>query len=258
MTEITGSSSASDTLIVERRGDVDWVTLNRPHKHNALDPGLIEGLCSYLERAATDADLRVIVIRGNGPSFCAGLDLSAQLDGGRSIRRIIDLMPLLRACPQPVVTLMHGAVKGGGFVMSLASDIRIAGESARMDDTFVNLGLSGCDVGISYFLPRMVGLSVASELMLTGRVVDAQRALRLGLVSEVVADEQLEAAAVRVADELRAKSPLGLQRTKEMLSRALVIDDLVEIIRTEAAIQFEVLREDPAFSARLAAYGNKL
>lgn len=255
---MTISDITDGTLVVERRDDVDWVTLNRPTKHNALDPRLIEGLCAYLENAAADADLRVIVIRGNGPSFCAGLDLSAQLaGGGRGTRRILDLMPLLRACPQPVVTLLHGAVKGGGFVMGLASDIRIAGESARMDDTFINLGLSGCDVGISYFLPRMVGLSVASELMLTGRVIDAQRALRLGLVSEVVPDDQLEVAAERVAGELRDKSALGLQRTKEMLSRVLALDDLVEVIRTEIAIQLEVQGKDPTFNARLAAYGKK-
>lgn len=255
---MTISDITDDTLMVERREDVDWVTLNRPHKHNALDPGLLEGLCSYLERAATDTDLRVIVIRGSGQSFCAGLHLSAQLaGGGRDTRRILDLMPLLRACPQPVVTLLHGAVKGGGFVMALASDIRIAGESARMDDTFVNLGLSGCDVGISYFLPRMVGLSVASELMLTGRVIDAQRALHLGLVSEVVPDDQMETAAARVTAEFRVKSALGLQRTKEMLSRALAIDDLLEVIRTEIDIQLEVQSKDPTFSSRLATYGNK-
>jgi enoyl-CoA hydratase/carnithine racemase len=249
-------TGCEDVLIVERHGAADWLTLNRPHKHNALDPALIEGLCDYFEQAAGDGDRRVIVLRGNGPSFCAGLDLAAQLaGGGKDTRRIVELMPLVRACPQPVVSLFHGAVKGGGFVMGLASDIRIAGESARMDDTFINIGLSGCDVGISYFLPRMIGLSLASELMLTGRTIDAARAERLGLVSEVVPDDELETAGERVVQELASKSALGLRRTKEMLNRALAVDDLVEVIRMELDIQLEVSRVDPAFQAKLQSYG---
>ncbi|WP_436794703.1 enoyl-CoA hydratase/isomerase family protein [Actinospongicola halichondriae] len=243
-------------LLIERKGAVDWLTLNRPRKHNALDPTLIDALCDYFAAVADDDDVRVIVLRGSGPSFCAGLDLRAQLTGADT-RRIIDLMPLIRACPQPVVSLVHGAAKGGGFVMALACDVRVAGESARMDDTFIDIGLSGCDVGISWFLPRMVGLSVASELMLTGRTVDAHRAERLGLVSEVVTDSDLDAAGQRVADGLLSKSPLGLRRTKEMLNRALALDDLAEVIRMELDIQVEVMRSDPAFNARLDSYGDK-
>ncbi len=250
--------TADDVLLIERRGEAEWLTLNRPRKHNALDAALIDGLCDYFQRAAGDDELRVVVLRGAGPSFCAGLDLAAQLaSGGKDTQRILELMPLMRACPQPVVSLLHGAVKGGGFVMGLASDIRIAGGSARMDDTFINIGLSGCDVGISYFLPRMVGLSLASELMLTGRTIDAERAERLGLVSEVVPDAELDAAAERVVDELVSKSALGLKRTKEMLNRALAIDDLTLIIRMELEIQTEVTREDPTFTARLESYGGK-
>ncbi len=247
---------ADEVLVIEHRGAVDWLTLNRPRKHNALDPALINGLCDYFDAVAEREDVRVIVLRGNGPSFCAGLDLAAQMaGGGRDTRRIVDLVPLIRSCPQPVVSLVHGAAKGGGFVMALAADIRIAGESARMDDTFITIGLSGCDVGISYLLPRMVGLSVASELMLTGRAVDAVRAERLGLVAEVVADRELESAGQRVADELLSKSALGLRRTKEMLNRALAMDELTEVIGMELDIQLEVQREDPAFRARLASYG---
>lgn len=243
-------------LLVERRGAVDWLTMNRPRKHNALDPALIDALCDHFAAAADDDELRVIVVRGNGPSFCAGLDLAAQLaTQGEGTSRILDLMPLVRACPQPVVALLHGHAKGGGFVFGLAADVRIAGRSARMDDTFIDIGLSGCDVGISWFLPRMVGLSIASELMLTGRTVDAERAERLGLVAEVVDDADLEAAGERVAAELCGKSGLGLARTKEMLNRALALDDLAEVIRMELAIQNEVQREDPAFRARLATYG---
>lgn len=253
---MTDTPPDDDVLVIERKGDVEWLTLNRPRKHNALDPALIDALCDYFEAVAERADVRVIVLRGAGPSFCAGLDLRAQL-AGEDTRRVIEIMPLMRACPQPVVSLMHGAAKGGGFVMALASDVRIAGKSARMDDTFINVGLSGCDVGISWFLPRMVGLSVASELMLTGRSVDAARAERLGLVSEIVPDRDLETAGQRLVDELLTKSPLGLRRTKEMLNKALALDDLTEVIRMELEIQREVMREDPAFNARLDSYGDQ-
>ncbi len=251
-------SGANGVLTIEHRNGVQWLTLNRPRKHNALDPALIGGLCDYFVAVAERDDVRVIVLRGNGPSFCAGLDLAAHLaSGGKETQRIVELMPLMRACPQPVIALLHGAVKGGGFVMGLASDIRIAGESARMDETFINIGLSGCDVGITYFLPRLVGLSLASELMLTGRAIDARRAERLGLVSEVVADDDLESAATALAEELCGKSALGLQRTKEMLNRAFTFDDLREVVQMEVDIQLEVQREDPTFRTRLASYGAK-
>lgn len=248
-------STTEDVLVVEHRDGVDWLTLNRPSKHNALDGALIDALCDHFAQLAERDEVRVVVLRGNGPSFCAGLDLAAHLSsGGKDTQRILDLMPLIRACPQPVVSLLHGAVKGGGFVMGLASDIRLAGESARMDETFINIGLSGCDVGITYLLPRLVGLSVASELMLTGRAIDARRAERMGLVAEVVPDDELEAAATALSSELCAKSALGLRRTKEMLNRAFAFDDLAEVIRMELDIQLEVQRDDPAFRAGLSSY----
>lgn len=242
-------------LRVEHRDGVDWLTLDRPHKHNALDPALIDALCAHFAALPDRAEVRVVVVRGAGPSFCAGLDLTAHLaTDGTGSERIVELMPLMRACPQPVVALLHGAVKGGGFVIGLASDIRLAAESARMDETFINLGLSGCDVGITYLLPRLVGLSLASELMLSGRTIDAHRAERLGLVAEVVADDDLEAAGERFASELTSKSALGLRRTKEMLNRAFEFDDLADVIRREVEIQLEVQRDDPAFRARSARF----
>lgn len=249
---MTPPDASENVLLIERRGAADWLTLNRPRQHNALDPALIDALCDHFAAAAEDDDVRVIVVRGNGPSFCAGLDLKA-FARGEDTSRILTLMPLIRACPQPVVSLLHGNVKGGGFVMGLASDIRVAAHSARMDETFINIGLSGCDVGVTYFLPRLVGLSIASELMLTGRAIDAERAERMGLVAEVVADDELEAAGTRLVDELVAKSPLGLRRTKEMLNRALSLDDLAEVIQMELDIQLEVQRHDPAFGARLGS-----
>jgi enoyl-CoA hydratase len=139
----------------------------------------------------------------------------------------------MRRCPQPIISLIHGPACGGGFAFTLASDIRIAGQSARMNAAFIRIGLSACDIGVSYFLPRLVGVSVASELMLTGRFINAERALRVGLVSEVVPDDKLAEAAKPYLDEMLTTSPLGLKLTKECLNMSVDAGSL------EAAIAME-------------------
>jgi enoyl-CoA hydratase/carnithine racemase len=139
---------------------------------------------------------------------------------------LADVYLKMRRCPQPIISLIHGAACGGGLAFALASDIRIAGESARMNAAFIRVGLSACDMGVSYFLPRLVGASVAAELMLTGRFIHAQRALATGLVSEVVPDECLAKAAQPYIDEMLFTAPLGLRLTKEGLWAAIDANSL--------------------------------
>jgi enoyl-CoA hydratase len=139
----------------------------------------------------------------------------------------------MRRCQQPIISLVQGPACGGGFALALASDIRIAGESARMNAAFIRIGLSACDIGVSYFLPRLVGVSVASELMLTGRFINAERSLRVGLVSEVVPDADLTKAARAYLDDMVTTSPLGLRLTKECLNMSVDSQSL------EAAIAME-------------------
>src|SRR6185295_5248297 len=127
----------------------------------------------------------------------------------------------------------QGAACGGGFALALAADVRIAGESARMNAAFIRIGLSACDVGVSYFLPRLVGASVAAELLMTGRFIHAPRALATGLVSEVVADNELDAAAQRLIDDMLLTSPLGLRLTKECLNASLDASSLEQVIAME-------------------------
>lgn len=215
-------------IIVERRGAVDWVTLNRPDRLNALDDAMTAALRDYFERLYDDRDCRVVVLRGSGRGFCAGLDLSSEqtrrvLEDGigpamRVQRDIRNIMVAMRRCPQPIVGLIHGWAAGGGFVLALACDIRIAAAGTRMNGAFIRIGLGGCDVGASYLLPRLIGSAAASELLLTGRDLDAARALKLGLVSEVVAEDALEAAAAGYVDEMLATAPLALGMTKEVLN----------------------------------------
>jgi enoyl-CoA hydratase len=229
------------TLEVKQEGPVTWVTLNRPESLNALDRTMVAELGEYFRGLRTDRATRVVVLRGAGRAFCAGLDLKEEgngdmdtVQGGlRSQRSISELVMLMRRAPQPFIACVHGAACGGGFALALASDVRIAGASARMNAAFIRIGLSACDIGVSYFLPRLVGVSVASELLLTGRFIDAQRALATGLVSEVVADDQMEAAARRLLDDMLRASPLGLRLTKECLNASVDAGSLDQVVAME-------------------------
>ncbi|WP_375250320.1 enoyl-CoA hydratase/isomerase family protein [Sphingomonas sp.] len=219
------------TIRIEKRGAADWLTLDRPDAMNAINTHMVGELADYFGRLVHDRSVRVVVMRGAGRAFCAGLDIKEA--AGRQAEEIpfgggfgfqgylADVYVKMRRCPQPIVSLIHGAACGGGFAFVLASDIRIAGESARMNAAFIKLGLSGCDMGVSYFLPRLVGLSVASELIMTGRFIDAKRSLATGLVSDVVADELLEEAGTAMARDLLAASPKGLRLTKEGINLAV-------------------------------------
>jgi enoyl-CoA hydratase len=233
-------------LLIEKDGPVDWVTMNRPNELNSLNNQLVDDLLDYFGGLYFERKTRVVVLRGAGRAYCAGLDLkegaarrqTENAPGGPaagllSQRRIAEIVLRMRRCQQPIISLVQGPACGGGFAFALASDIRIAGESARMNAAFIRIGLSACDIGVSYFLPRLVGVSVASELMLTGRFINAERALRVGLVSEVVADDQLAAAAKPYLDEMLTTSPLGLRLTKECLNMSVDAPSL------EAAIAME-------------------
>jgi enoyl-CoA hydratase len=238
-------SQSYETLLIEKQGAVDWVTMNRPEALNALNTVLVDELLDYFGKLYFDRSVRIVVLRGAGRAFCAGLDLkqsgarrNSAAAGGPDAgllgqRRISEIVMRMRRCGQPIVSLVHGPACGGGFALALASDIRIAGQSARMNAAFIRIGLSACDIGVSYFLPRLVGVSVASELMLTGRFIDADRALRVGLVSEVVPDEFLARAAEPYLEEMITTAPLGLRLTKECLNMSVDAQSL------EAAINME-------------------
>jgi enoyl-CoA hydratase len=221
--------------------------MNRPEALNSLNTTLVDELLDYFGNLYFDRSTRIVVLRGAGRAFCAGLDLkqsgARRNSEGANVRgpdagllgqrRISEIVMRMRRCGQPIISLVQGPACGGGFALALASDIRIAGQSARMNAAFIRIGLSACDIGVSYFLPRLVGVSVASELMLTGRFINAERALRVGLVSDVVADEQLARAAEPYIEEMITTSPLGLRLTKECLNMS------VDAASLEAAINME-------------------
>jgi enoyl-CoA hydratase len=230
-------------LELRQEGEVIWATMNRPERLNALNPGLVEALREFFVGLYWRRDVRVVVLAGAGGAFSAGLDLKerSQTQGqqrsiGASLtgqRRISEIVIAMRRCPQPIVACVDGAAAGGGFALALASDVRIATPRTRMNAAFIRIGLSACDIGVSYFLPRMVGSSVAAEYMLTGRFIDAERAYQLGLVSRVVAPEAMEAEARGFVDDMLHATPLGLRLTKEALNHAVDAQGL------EAAIAME-------------------
>ena len=230
------------TLAVERNGPVDTLWLNRPNELNAITTPMVTELRHYFDHLLENQQTRVVLMGGKGKAFCAGLDIKAASD--TSVPRpfgagmgfqgyLAEVYMKMRRCPQPIISLIQGPACGGGFAFALASDVRIAADNARMNAAFIKLGLSACDMGTSYFLPRLVGTSVASELMLTGKFIDAERSLRTNLVSEVVPEAELLATAKAYAEEMLLASPMGLRLTKEGLNVAIDAPGL------EAAIAIE-------------------
>jgi enoyl-CoA hydratase/carnithine racemase len=229
------------TLTVEKEGAVDWLTLNRPTALNAMSRTMMLELQHYFGALYTDHSVRVVVLTGAGRGFCAGLDLKEEpadgeqgaVAGLRVQRRVSEIVMRMRRAPQPIIALLNGPASGGGFALALASDIRIAAPAARMNAAFIRIGLTACDVGVSYFLPRLVGSALASELLLTGRFIDAQRALSVGLVSQVVAPDELAPAGRALAQEILGNSPVGVRLTKECLNMSVDAGSLEAVIAME-------------------------
>lgn len=230
-----------ETLKVEKEGAIDWLTLNRPDALNAMSRTMMLELQHYFGALYTDHSVRVVILRGAGRGFCAGLDLKEERsdEGGGAVtglrvqRRVSEIVMRMRRAPQPIISLIHGPASGGGFALALASDIRLAGPAARMNAAFIRIGLTACDVGVSYFLPRLVGSALASELLLTGRFIDAERARAVGLVSDVVADDALADAGRSLAEEILANSPVGVRLTKECLNMSIDAGSLESVIAME-------------------------
>lgn len=237
------SDERYETLAVRGERRILWVTLNRPELLNALNPAMIDELGGLFDCLVDDQETRVVVLRGAGRAFCSGWDLKDESkDGGltgsidralRVQRQFSGVILRMRKAPQPIIACVHGAAAGRGFSLALGADLRIAGESARMSCAYVRVGLGGCDAGSSYFLPRIVGASLAAELILTGDVIEAARAERIGLVSRVVPDAELESAAASLAEAIARNSPLGIRLSKECLNVSIDAASLEAVIAME-------------------------
>lgn len=234
--------------VIERttpRPGIAQLTLHRPEKLNAMTAELVQTLHEELDRIAVDPDVRVVVLTGSGRGFCAGLDLGgygqapdtahlgATQRGFAVQKHIASLIPHLRSLPQPVIAAVNGPAAGGGFALVLGSDVRLASTTAKFNAAFIRIGLSACDIGTSWLLPRLVGASRAQELMVTGRVFDADEAYRIGLVVELHDPDALLDAAYAKAEQIMLNTPFGVALTKEGMWSAL------EIPGMQAAIDLE-------------------
>src|SRR3954447_9121719 len=178
----------SDTILVERADGVATITLNRPDRLNALTPEMQQGYVDALTELDHDTDVRVIVVTGAGRGFCSGADLGALADIGQVIAEKPDASKLPTVAlhiRKPIVAAVNGPVAGIGFALMLATDVRFIAAEARVSTTFARLGLVA-EYGLSWLLPRVVGAGRAVELLMSGRIIDSDEALRIGLVHEVV------------------------------------------------------------------------
>jgi enoyl-CoA hydratase len=226
---VTSSDMGEPRLAREAPADgVVLLRLDRPGRLNALDQALVGELTATLAALGRDRDVRAVVLTGAGRGFCSGIDVrdfgpgmlgpdDPAIDRLRFQEAMAALPVALRALPQPVVAAVNGPAVGAGLALCLASDVRIAGRSASFANAAIQLGLSGAEMGMSYFLPRIVGLSVAADWMLTGRPVDAEEAFRHGLVSQLVDDDALVDRAVELAAGIATLAPLAVRMTKRAL-----------------------------------------
>lgn len=220
------TTTGYSTLMLERLGNgVAVVTLNRPDRMNAITFLMFEEFADVCAEAGADHDVRALVLTGSGRGFCAGLDLDdAATLAGMSATEMMrgqeswaNAIAGFHRLPQPVIAAVNGAAAGAGLSLALAADIRIASPQARFNAAFVRIGLSGGDCGTSWYLPRVVGLGKAAEILLTGGFVDAESAVSMGLVNRVVPAEQLLDEATSVAAQIASNTPFGVYLTKRVL-----------------------------------------
>jgi enoyl-CoA hydratase len=232
------------TVVSDRvDGEIALLTLNRPATLNAMSLELVRDLDAALGAVAADESCRAVVLTGAGRGFCSGHDLGelrdlAGVDAAITEQELFaGLVPRLRSLPQPVIAAVNGPAAGGGLALALAADTRVCSESARFNAAFVRIGLSGCDMGVSWLLPRLVGPTLAFEMMLSGRLVGAEEALDRGLVLRVVRDGAVVDAALDIARAICENTPLGVRLTKQTMWANLGSPSLENAIELENRTQ---------------------
>jgi enoyl-CoA hydratase len=253
-------------------GGVTVVTMNRPDRLNALGVDMTEAITRAFRSAHRDRDTKVVVLAGAGRGFCAGADVKGDgtpapdSEGRRRVgatyraqEHLVEMILAVHECDKPVIAAVHGVAVGGGLALALASDLRVAAPDARFGAVFHNLGLSAADVGVSYFLPRIVGPTRASELMLTGRIFTGEEADSFGMLNRVAPAEQVVDAAVELAAGITRNSEYGIWMSKkgmwlgldapslrhatEMENRTQVLGIMTDNMR--AGVEAAMTRTDP-------------
>ncbi|MFW9772737.1 MAG: enoyl-CoA hydratase/isomerase family protein [Candidatus Heimdallarchaeota archaeon] len=233
------------------------VSLNRPEKLNAISFQMEEELHEVLDMLTVNLSCRILIFKGEGRAFCAGTDLQEGLilnskknppgyDSFDYLKvsepikrklyhqwRISQIYVKMRKISQPIIAIIHGAAAGGGFGFAMASDIRIASKDVKFINASINIGLTGADTGGSYFLPRLIGMSKAAEILYTGRSIGGAEAEKIGLVLKSVENSDLMPTALAIAEEMLKKSPLGLRMTKQAINLSMDSPSLENILQLE-------------------------
>ena len=236
---------------------IGFLTFTRAEKANAMSFQMVEDLHSILDELMINLDCRVLIMKGEGKVFNAGQDLNDAtiltskkkpdhlkkyhfLDVPEVLKsvmyyqwRIADFIVKMRKISQPIIAIIQGPAIGAGFSITMATDIRIASKNAKFNAGYINIGLTGSDMASSYFLPRLIGMSRAAELLYTGRFFNAEEALKIGYILKIVEEDKLLESALEIAEELLSKSPLGLRMTKEAINLTLDSPSLETIIQLE-------------------------
>jgi enoyl-CoA hydratase/carnithine racemase len=229
---------ADEILKVERQPNYLTLTLNRPEKRNSLNQALLDALDKALAANENDKEIRAVIIRGSGKSFCAGLDLAEadRVEGGHSPVSIERVFHRLEQFPVPTIAAVQGAALAGGCELALHCDIRVGAQDARIGMTVARVGLL---VPYDFIrkLIEVIGSANTAQILYTGEPVNAERALQMGMVHEVVPNEKLEAAGVAWAEKVAANAPLSLRTMKKSMRRSMSAaydawhDDILEMGR---------------------------
>ena len=216
----------SDTVLLDVDEGVATITLNRPERLNCIDIPTLDRFISLLDAAAGSKDVRVVILAGRGRAFCAGADQGEMVQRSAAeweqiVDRYLDPIRRIATMGQPVIARLHGDAVGGGLGLALACDYRLAAPEVRLCAPFVKIGLAGCDMSAGYFLPRLVGLGRATDMMMSGRFVKTEEAERIGLVTHVVPENELDQAVKELARRLAAGPPVALGFTKRAIRRSL-------------------------------------
>jgi enoyl-CoA hydratase/carnithine racemase len=257
--------SGYEGIRVERpRPGIVLATLDRPERMNALTFRMFEAIGALCADVEDDSEARALIVTGAGRGFCAGLDLdeatrlgemsAAEMLEGQE--RWVGGIAALRRLTKPVIAAVNGPAAGAGLALALMADLRVASSEASFVTAFVRIGLSGGDVGMSWLLPRIVGLTHAAEMLLTGAAIDAARAERIGLVGAVVEPAELLGAALQRAETIAANSPFGLRLTKQVLYKNADAPSLEAAMELENRNQVLATRTEDMREA-LAAFRDK-
>ena len=239
------------SFLYEEKEGIARITLDRPGRLNALTFEVYEQLTATFRSLGSRPSVRAALITGAGRAFCSGGDHEAIIrpllertaaEHLAFTRLTCDLILAIRRAPVPVVAALHGAVVGAGAVIAAACDFRVAAENAKIGFVFVKVGLSGADMGAAFLLPRIIGLGEATRWLMTGEIIDAERALRAGFLTEVLPAEDLQEQALRWAARLAAGPRRALAVTKEQLNREMGLS-LDEAFGEEARVQAELMGE---------------